>query len=356
MRRLLVLFSFVGLFFSSFAFAGGDVNAQKELDELTRRLIASHLEGEVDEEAIGRFMESMQSDGSFPKIDYVTVFAGFPAGTHLKRLKAMAHAYRKPGNKYYNSKKLLNKIQLGFEYWNRMQPKSKNWWFIDIGAPQDYMVALILLKDKISEKKLLQYSAYLEDRTGNQGHKGKNRTWVSDVTIHKGCIENNMELVRIGFESIASTIKIVPRQGDEGIKIDGSFHQHRPQLYSGGYGLSFMDDLVYYIHLVNGTAFAAYFTPEKRQILSDVLLNGQRLFGYRSTFEFGATGRNITRKGGVNNVSATMLNRMIQNDPEHAAEYQAWMEHLGGAPFPVPGNKYFWKSDIMTQHGANYYL
>lgn len=77
MRRLLVLFSFVGLFFSSFAFAGGDVNAQKELDELTRRLIASHLEGEVDEEAIGRFMESMQSDGSFPKIDYVTVFAGF---------------------------------------------------------------------------------------------------------------------------------------------------------------------------------------------------------------------------------------------------------------------------------------
>lgn len=143
MRRLLVLFSFVGLLFSSFAFAGGDVNAQKELDELTRRLIASHLEGEVDEEAIGRLMESMQSDGSFPKIDYVTVFAGFPAGTHLKRLKAMAHAYRKPGNKYYNSKKLLNKIQLGFEYWNRMQPKSKNWWFIDIGAPQDYMVALI---------------------------------------------------------------------------------------------------------------------------------------------------------------------------------------------------------------------
>lgn len=356
MRRLLVLFSFVGLLFSSFAFAGGDVNAQKELDELTRRLIASHLEGEVDEEAIGRFMESMQSDGSFPKIDYVTVFAGFPAGTHLKRLKAMAHAYRKPGNKYYNSKKLLNKIQLGFEYWNRMQPKSKNWWFIDIGAPQDYMVALILLKDKISEKKLLQYSAYLEDRTGNQGHKGKNRTWVSDVTIHKGCIENNMELVRIGFESIASTIKIVPRQGDEGIKIDGSFHQHRPQLYSGGYGLSFMDDLVYYIHLVNGTAFAAYFTPEKRQILSDVLLNGQRLLGYRSTFEFGATGRNITRRGGVNNVSATMLSRMIQNDPEHAAEYQAWLEHLGGAPFPVPGNKYFWKSDIMTQHGANYYL
>ena len=64
MIRLLVLFSFVGLLFSSFAFAGGDVNAQKELHELTRRLIASHLEGEVDEEAIGRFPGRNASEAS----------------------------------------------------------------------------------------------------------------------------------------------------------------------------------------------------------------------------------------------------------------------------------------------------
>lgn len=356
MKRLLVLIAYVGLLFSSLAYAGNDINTQKELDELTKRLIASHLEREVDEEAVARFMESMQPDGSFPKIDYVTVRAGFPAGAHLKHLVTMAVAYRKPGNKYYNSKKLLKKISLGFEHWMKMQPKSKNWWFVDIGAPQDYMVALILLKNKISEKKLMQYSAYLEDRTGNKAHKGKNRTWVSDVTIHKGCIENDIELVRTGFESIASTIKIVPKQGDEGIKIDGSFHQHRPQLYSGGYGMSFMDDLAYYMQLVNGTAFASYFTPGKRQILSDVLLGGQRFLGYRKTFEFGATGRNITRKNGVNNISPNTLNRMMQNDPEHATDYQKWIDHLNGAPFPVPGNKYFWKSDIMTQHGANYYL
>ena len=355
MNRLqIVLLLFYSLFCSSVY--AGQKEDQKEIDKITNRLITAHLAASVDEVAVGRYMESMQSDGSFPGIDYVTVFPAYPAGTHLKRLKAMAVAYRKSGNKYTGSRKLLDKIEAGLNYWYKMQPTSKNWWFIDIGAPQDYMVALILLKDKISKKDLLRYSSYLQDRTGNKAHKGKNRTWVSDVTIHKGCIENHLNLIRIGFESIASTIQVVPKQGDEGIKIDGSFHQHRPQLYSGGYGLSIMDDLAHYMLLADGTIFASLFTPQKKQILSNVLLNGHRLFGYRGYFDFGTTGRNITRKDGIGNISSVTLERMKQNDPTHAAEYQTWIDHLSGAPFPVPGNKHFWKSDIMTQHGANYYL
>jgi hypothetical protein len=47
---------------------------------------------------------------------------------------------------------------------------------------------------------------------------------------------------------------------------------------------------------------------------------------------------------------------MITADPEKAADYQAWKEHLSGAAHPAAGNKYFWKSDIMTHRGARYYL
>lgn len=353
-RFRIVLFLCCSLW-AAFVYAGQKED-QQEIDQMTSRLIAAHLMVPVDEAAVGRWMESMQTEGNFQGIDYVTVFPAYPAGIHLKRLKAMAIAYRKPGNKYSGSRKLLGKIQRGFDYWYKMQPTSKNWWFIDIGAPQDYMVALILLKGQISDQKLLHYSSYLQDKTGNKAHKGKNRTWVSDVTIHKGCIENKLSLIRIGFESIASTIQIVPKQGDEGMKIDGSFHQHRPQLYSGGYGLSFIDDLARYIQLADGTPFASLFTPEKKQILADVLLGGHRLFGYKGYFDFGTTGRNISRKDGISNISPATLSRMEQNDPTHAAEYQAWIGHLLGAPYPVPGNKHFWKADIMTQHGANYYL
>lgn len=75
--------------------------------------------------------------------------SSYPAGSHLKRLKLMAIAYRKPGNKYYNSGRLLKQIVAGIDYWYRVRPKSGNWWFGDIGAPQDYMVPLILLKGKL---------------------------------------------------------------------------------------------------------------------------------------------------------------------------------------------------------------
>ena len=336
----------------------GQVNAQKEVDEMTRRLVASHLEAKVDENMIAEYTSALRSDGSFPDLDYVTVHEGafYPVGAHLKRLKAMAIAYRKPGNKYYNSGRLLRQIVAGIDYWYKVRPKSKNWWFGDIGAPQDYMVPLILLKGKISEKKLLHYSSYLRDLTGNKGHKGKKRTWVSAVTIHKGCVENNIELIRIGFESIASTIKIVPVQGDEGIKVDGSIHQHRPQLYSGGYGLSYADDIAYYLQLVKGTAFESYFTQEKKDIFINLLMGGHRWLGYRGTFDFGAVGRNISRPEGLSNISPATLEYMEQNDPARAADYSAWKKHLSGAPFPAPGNKYFWKSDIMVQHGAGYYL
>lgn len=334
------------------------VDAQKEVDEMTRRLVASYLEAKVDEDIIAGYASALRSDGSFPDLDYVTVHEGssYPAGSHLKRLKLMAIAYRKPGNKYYNSGRLLKQIVAGIDYWYRVRPKSGNWWFGDIGAPQDYMVPLILLKGKISDKKLLHYSSYLQDLTGNKGHKGKNRTWVSAVTIHKGCIENNIELIRIGIKSIASTIKIVPEQGDEGIKVDGSFHQHRPQLYSGGYGLSYVDDIAYYLQLVKGTAFEPYFTQEKKDIFINLLMGGHRLLGYRETFDFGAIGRNISRPEGLSNISPVTLEYMEQNDSDRAADYSAWKKHLSGAPFPAPGNKYFWKSDIMVQHGTGYYL
>lgn len=346
------------LFSSCFAQGNSSLigQTQKEIDELTHRLVESHLNMEVVPYVIEHDISTIQADGCWLDINYDTVVVAFPAGKHLERLREMAVAYRKPDSKYCDSKFLLDKILLGFDYYYKKQPVSKNWWYIDIGAPQDYMVALLLLKGKIDKQLLFHYSSYLKDRTGNRAHKGKNRTWVSDVTIHKGCIEDDINLIRIGFESVASTIKIVPEQGNEGIKIDGSFHQHRAQLYSGGYGMSIMDDLAKYIRLADGTEFSSVFTPDKKKILSDVLLKGHQLFGYRKAFDFGTVGRNITRNNSVGNISVSTLDLMMQNDPDNIVAYQTWKKHIDGAPFPIPGNKYFWKSDIMTYHGKNYYL
>jgi chondroitin AC lyase len=348
--RVKITYIFLLQFFVTFAFA-----QQSDIEIISKRLLDKEMEEKYDLQLLEQSLRSMKTDGSWDDISYETT-SRYDAGMHLDRLVNMALAYRKQESKYADSQELLDKIIKGLDYFYGRRPTSTNWWHIDIGAPQKYMLVLLLLKDKVDKDKLLHYSQYLEDRTGNPGHKGKNRTWVSAITIYKGCIEDRPDLVSTGFNSIASTIKIVNYHEVEGIKIDNSIHQHRPQLYSGGYGMSFMSDLAEYINLAYGTSFSKLFTPEKIKIISDVMLGGQRMFGYKKTFDFGASGRNISRPNGIENISPDLLDQMMKIDPSNTSEYKAWKDHVNGASSSVKNNKFFWKSDIMTHHGSNYYL
>jgi len=341
----LLLFSVVSLF-----------GQQQDIDIITERLVSKHLKENYEPELVAGYMAAMNSDGSWHDIDYDKVIREFPAGVHLTRLIKMTLAYRQEGSSFTGSEELLKKILSGLDFYYKKQPKSTNWWYNDIGSPQNYMIVLILLKGHISKEKLHYYSSYIQDKTDNQAHKGKNRTWVSAITMYKGCIEDNYGLISIGFNSIASTIMIADKKMVEGIKTDNSIHQHRPQLYSGGYGMSFMSDLAQYIYLSRETSFRELFTPEKIKLFSDTMLEGQRLFGYRQTFDFGTEGRNISRYNHVNNASPELLELMKIVDPENAKAYDEWMRHLDGGPFSKAGNKFFWNSAIVTHHGSNYYL
>ena len=202
------------------------------------------------------------------------------------------------------------------------------------------------------------YSSYLKDLTDNAGHQGMNRIWVSAITLHKGCIENDSELIEKGFKGVASTLVIADGQRVEGIKIDNSFHQHRPQLYSGGYGMSFAESTATLMALSANTYFSSIFSADKKKLFSDLLFKGHQLFSYRNAVDFGTIGRNIARPGAIKGISPLTLDELAIIDAPQASSYLNWKAHLQGADFPefYRGNKYFWKSDIMTQHGKDYYL
>jgi len=331
---------------------------QAAIDDITTRLINKLIPESVNDANVDNLAGTMLADGSWNDIDYDDKSeTSWKPGAHLNRLVAMAVAYRTPSSSSYDSETLRDKIVLGIDYYYTKSPTSNNWWYNDIGGPQDYMIPLILLKGKIDRTLLLKYSAYLAEQTVRFAGGGKNLTWVAEISIYKGCIEDDFRTTDIAFKAMASTLVIVPNQGDEGIKIDNSFHQHHEQLYSGGYGMSIISDLSDYIELTGGNLFAASFSTAKRKILSDLLLDGHRLLGYRNVIDFGTLGRNISRPAsGPTNISASVLEKMIVGDPDRAPAYQSWKDHLSGAPFPAVGNKHFWKSDIMTQHGGNYYL
>lgn len=328
---------------------------QKDIDLVYSRLVKKSLDDSANVQRAKQDMDAMRSDGSWRDIDYINVTFYFDADKHLRRLKNMALAYCIPQSDLFRNKDLKAKIVLGLDFFRKSNPTSQNWWHVDIGAPTGYMVPLLLIKKELGREVLMRLSSYLTDKTDNKAHKGKNRTWVSSILVYKGCIEDNYEWIHKGFASIASTIYI-EEADDEGIKRDNSIHQHRPQLYSGGYGMSFMSDLAEYICLADDTSFMKLFTGEKIKTVSDVLLKGTQLFGYREAFDFGTIGRGICQSNCLHNMPIHTLELMKGIDEEHAHDYEAWIKHIHGDAFPAPGNKFFWKSNIMTHHGKNYYL
>ncbi|WP_461791622.1 polysaccharide lyase family 8 super-sandwich domain-containing protein [Pedobacter sp.] len=325
---------------------------------ISQRLAEDYLRERVDEIRIKETMESLRADGSWAGTDYTSVSNDFPAGEHLKKLRLLAIAYAKSGSAFYRNDRLKQKILLAYDYYLGKKPKSRNWWFNEIGAPQDYLVGLLLMKAEIPERDLRYYSSYVNDLTDNPAHRGMNRVWVSAITITKGCVENNEKLVDKGFRSVASTLIIAEEQGIEGIKIDNSFHQHRPQLYSGGYGMGFAESIASIMALSSNTSFNKAFSVENKKIFSDMLLYGHQLLSYKDAVDFGTIGRNISRPGAIRSIDPVVLEKMAINDRSRSNDFTAWKGHLEGADFPpsFQGNRYFWKSDIMTYHGPDYYL
>jgi len=327
---------------------------QKDIAVLTERLVQRALKNSPD---LGNTLTTLNADGSWPDINYGdTVTAKW--SVHMQRLKGMAIAYRSPTDENYNAPALLNKIDKGFAYIYTKSNRSANWWDMVVGGPNNYMTALILVKGRLSKEKTDKYAAYLQDATPNQAHKGQNRVWVSVITIHKGCIEDNFDLITKGFNSLATTLTIEAVQGAEGIKIDHSFHQHRPQLYSGGYGLSFVREMAEFIAISSATVFEKAFSPDRKSILTNLALRGHQLLAYRNTVDFGSIGRNISRENALGGIDTATLNNLKRVDPQRAKDFEHWKQHLTGQSFPAAyqGNTYFWKSDIMTQRGADYYL
>ncbi len=340
---------------------------QVSIDTITARLQSNYNSIVLDATAqsnVAGWMLSMQPDGHWASINYddVSGTASWSPYKHLSRLKTFSYAYSNPTNPLYHDMSLRDKIQLGLQYYFYRNPSSTNWYVREIGAPLDYMVTLIMMKGVINHDSLLRYASYLVDRSGYTSYEAKNRSWAATIAIYKGCTEDRFSIVNTGFFNMATTLDVKTTAGPEGIKSDNSIHVHDSaqydQLYSGGYGASMLADLADFIYLSRSTTFSDVFTTQRQQTLVNATLGGNQVLGYRQATDWGTTGRYISRLNGTGNMTTSTLDKMILIEPGDAAALQAYKDHIGGAAFPAGyvGNNHFWKSDIMTYHGPNYYL
>jgi chondroitin AC lyase len=298
-------------------------------------------------------IKSLQPDGTWKDVDYRNRRASaWTTMAHLYRVRELARVYRAPGHRLHGNANLKKAVHSALDFWLKKDFKNGNWWWNTIGVPRQIYRILILLEDELSAEQMKKGLEIL--KRGKIGMTGQNRVWVCDITMVRGCLQKDANLVAKAIGSIAGTVRI---SGGEGLQADYSFYQHGKCLYSGGYGKGFSLDASRVASLARGTSFA--FSKEKIDLLSHYILDGQQWMVRGETWDYGAVGREITRKGHrARSLIATCRN-MAALDTPRKKEFEAMAARIEkGADTDesdLTGNRHFWRSDIMTHHRRKWY-
>jgi len=354
--QLLIIFLFV----CNILFA-----QQADIDIVYNRIYDDYYNGSFNSSNVNTWLNNLSADGKWSDISYTANPAAYAPGTHLSRTNEIILAYVKniAGNTFYNQAWVLAKIKLALDvnltYQHATTFVWKDWYTIYISSPGLYVQGLILLKKNISAAELLPYANHLRDVlaiTNMSTGTGANLIWEAGVVVQNGAVKNDYAMIKKGLVATSSTIAFMETQGNAGIKRDYSWHEHGPQLYTGGYGFFIIGLYINHIKYSKGTSFEPIFPQTKIDMLSNLLLEGHQWLGYKTNYDFGSTGRDIARVNGTQAIYTVHIDNMAIIDPSRASEYKAWKVNRNGGVSAVIGNKHFWKSDIMVHRGANYYL
>jgi len=342
------------------------LTAHSQINIVTERLRSNLISGPERDSIVADYLNTLKPDGSWGDIDYAnTSNTNWQPGTHTGRLRSICVAYNKPTSRFYHVPEVKTRIQNIIDFYISAKPTSANWWYNAIGAPISLGPALILMKtgdnfgfdqptlDSYSDQLLNYYSESAKKWRG--ATTGANKIWLLNSSIAKACIKNNAAVLDSNFRSAFEEAKIFTGTA-EGIKSDYSFYQHGTQLYCGGYGMSFMGDITTFGLLAHGTSYQM--RDDQLQLITDEVVKGFQWFIQKSAFDFSAVGREISRRGAASSSGLkTDIDRLRKMNVSRLAELNDCYNFIDGtANFPNPGNRHFWKSDIMIQHGPTFYL
>lgn len=243
------------------------------------------------------------TNGSWSDINYKEIPAGnWGPWEHVRRLTQMARAYRTPGQSLYRDPRLLADIESALRFVPTFYPASSerpgNWWFWVIGIPLDLGPTLVLMQDDISKAVLDACISSIQAHVGYAPGltptystlEGQNLVWSSFNHLHLALLTGNTSRMKQVRDSFA---RATVRTSRDGIQTDDSFQQHGPQLYTGGYGGAFANDVARYALLTNGTEYAL--PTANAQVFADYVANGVAWSLFHNYFDVSVVGREVAR-------------------------------------------------------------
>lgn len=298
-------------------------------------------------------LASLGDDGSWSDINYAdrsrTAWAPM---AHLDRLMTLAAAWVQFPANAKDKSVYKSAINRALAFWCQRDPDSENWWHNMIGAQLVLDRIALILDETLTPEQRSQIVRILA-RSSTDGMTGGNLTWTAGHTVVRGVIENNPAAAAGAFALIAKEIRMAPGE-DEGVKADGTFHQHGQQLYNAGYGAAFSVDASRFMYYAAGTAFE--FPKEKADVLATFALDGSRWMLWENVFDYSSRGREITRpsKGYRTTFLAEVCRNLRTQQGPRQKEIEAFYTELTNRKNSIQGNKVFWKSDYAVHRRSSW--
>ncbi len=257
------------------------------------------------------------ADGSWTDINYSETPSGsWSPWDHTRRLIVMAKAYHTPGQALYRDAALRGQINAGLAYTRSYYGTNVlplgNWWFWTLGVPLDLAPTLVLMRDEMDARVYADLVAAIQLRIGSSPTAkglvgptptGQNLVASSYTHLCLALLKDDPEMLGAVRNAMSSVAR--PTSG-EGIKRDSSFHQHGPQLYTGGYGAQFGNDVARYALITRGTAYAL--SADALAAFTDYVVDGIAWSLYGDHFDVSVVGREVARPSttGYNGLAALL--------------------------------------------------
>lgn len=293
----------------------------------------------------------------WPDIDYADqTRSSWRTADHLDRIGIILRGFGRLH--FLNDPTYAERMIGALAYWLHHDFRNPNWWHNTIGAPQQIADITLMMRTQLSTEQLSRAAELIShgSMATNPDIEGRwtgaNLIWGASNTLrHALLIEDEALLGR----AMARAAEEIRTDAPEGIQSDGSFFQHGPRLYSGGYGRSFANSIAWLAYLTQGTEYQ--FSFEKLEVLLFHILDGLRHMTQCGSLDWACIGREMVRPGAIRaGILKTAVERLLHTkEMPRKEELQLYLNELNGTTGP-DATKYFSDAMLLCHHFDGIYV
>lgn len=330
--------------------------ASPDLELLRKKVIAENMSPAVNDARVKALMESIEANGTWPDINYVDVSrTGFQHGEHLSNIVTLSRAYKKQGSKYKGNKKLRAVINASLKYWLDNDFICENWWWNQIGTPNEFVKVLLIMDADLSPDQVKRALpiATRANLTASGARPSGDRIKIAGILAKNALFQRNDSLFSAVIKVIEGEIKFATGPG---LQYDMSFHHRTDGVTSTlSYGTDYADAFAEWAAFVSGTKYA--FADKSMNLLVDYYLDGIcQTMVYGRYPDPGNKNRGITRVGSLNQYGTAAPERLLKATSYRKDELQNIINIRKGEAKPdLKRSWFFWNSEYFSCQRPAYF-